>query len=64
MRKQPSDVAAMFDEVSYHYDRTNTVLSVGNATLWRIATTRAVVESCVSVLVTNYILTQVLLEGV
>ena len=32
----------MFDEVSYRYDRTNTVLSVGNATLWRIATTRAV----------------------
>ncbi|WP_243064903.1 demethylmenaquinone methyltransferase [Humibacter sp. RRB41] len=42
LSKQPSDVAAMFDEVSYHYDRTNTVLSVGNATLWRIATTRAV----------------------
>jgi demethylmenaquinone methyltransferase/2-methoxy-6-polyprenyl-1,4-benzoquinol methylase len=42
LSKQPSDVAAMFDEVSYGYDRTNTVLSVGNATLWRIATTRAV----------------------
>lgn len=32
----------MFDEVSTHYDRTNTVLSMGNATLWRVATTRAV----------------------
>ena len=32
----------MFDEVSAGYDRTNTVLSAGNATLWRIATTRAV----------------------
>ncbi|WP_246846310.1 class I SAM-dependent methyltransferase [Humibacter ginsenosidimutans] len=42
LSKQPSDVAAMFDEVSVGYDRTNTVLSVGNATLWRIATTRAV----------------------
>ncbi|MGH1524245.1 demethylmenaquinone methyltransferase [Leifsonia sp. L25] len=42
LRKQPSQVAAMFDEVSTHYDRTNTVLSMGNATLWRVATTRAV----------------------
>jgi demethylmenaquinone methyltransferase/2-methoxy-6-polyprenyl-1,4-benzoquinol methylase len=32
----------MFDEVSTHYDRTNLVLSMGNAALWRIATTRAV----------------------
>lgn len=32
----------MFDEVAAHYDRTNTMLSMGNATLWRIATTRAV----------------------
>lgn len=32
----------MFDEVSTHYDRTNAVLSVGNAALWRVATTRAV----------------------
>ncbi len=32
----------MFDQVAAGYDRTNTVLSVGNATLWRIATTRAV----------------------
>lgn len=32
----------MFDDVSTHYDRTNTVLSVGNAVLWRVSTTRAV----------------------
>jgi demethylmenaquinone methyltransferase/2-methoxy-6-polyprenyl-1,4-benzoquinol methylase len=42
LSKQPAQVAAMFDEVSTHYDRTNTVLSMGNATLWRMATTRAV----------------------
>jgi len=32
----------MFDQVSTHYDRTNAVLSVGNAALWRMAATRAV----------------------
>lgn len=32
----------MFDQVSTHYDRTNAVLSVGNAALWRLATTKAV----------------------
>ena len=32
----------MFDQVSTHYDRTNNVLSMGNATLWRVATTKAV----------------------
>ncbi len=32
----------MFDEVAAHYDRTNTLLSVGNASLWRVATTKAV----------------------
>jgi demethylmenaquinone methyltransferase/2-methoxy-6-polyprenyl-1,4-benzoquinol methylase len=32
----------MFDEVAAHYDRTNTLLSVGNASLWRMATTKAV----------------------
>ena len=32
----------MFDQVSTHYDRTNTVMSVGNDQLWRVATTRAV----------------------
>ncbi|MCX7520692.1 class I SAM-dependent methyltransferase [Microbacterium sp. STN6] len=42
LTKQPDQVAAMFDDVSTHYDRTNAVLSVGNAALWRIATTRAI----------------------
>ncbi|AGW40476.1 ubiquinone/menaquinone biosynthesis methyltransferase [Leifsonia xyli subsp. cynodontis DSM 46306] len=42
LSKQPVQVAAMFDEVSTHYDRTNAVLSMGNAALWRTATTRAV----------------------
>jgi len=32
----------MFDEVAAHYDLTNSLLSAGNASLWRIATTRAV----------------------
>ncbi|KGJ72321.1 ubiquinone biosynthesis methyltransferase UbiE [Cryobacterium roopkundense] len=42
LNKRPAQVAAMFDEVAAHYDRTNAVLSMGNATLWRVATTRAV----------------------
>lgn len=40
--KDPSQVSAMFDRVAARYDRTNNVLSVGNAPLWRVATTRAV----------------------
>ncbi|WP_425561801.1 class I SAM-dependent methyltransferase [Microbacterium awajiense] len=32
----------MFDQVAAGYDRTNTVLSMGNDKLWRAATTRAV----------------------
>ncbi|BDI21365.1 class I SAM-dependent methyltransferase [Herbiconiux sp. L3-i23] len=40
--KRASDVAAMFDTVSTRYDRTNTVLSVGNDVIWRAATTKAV----------------------
>ncbi|MFC6356662.1 class I SAM-dependent methyltransferase [Luethyella okanaganae] len=32
----------MFDEVAAGYDRTNAVLSMGSAALWRTATTRAV----------------------
>ncbi|GAA1954473.1 class I SAM-dependent methyltransferase [Agromyces allii] len=40
--KDPSQVSAMFDRVAARYDRTNTVLSMGNAPLWRVATTRAV----------------------
>lgn len=42
LSKEPRDVAAMFDGVARGYDRTNTVLSVGNAALWRVATVRAV----------------------
>ncbi|MCI4656249.1 MULTISPECIES: bifunctional demethylmenaquinone methyltransferase/2-methoxy-6-polyprenyl-1,4-benzoquinol methylase UbiE [Cryobacterium] len=42
LSKQPEQVAAMFDQVSTHYDRTNAVLSVGNAALWRLQATRAV----------------------
>lgn len=40
--KDPARVSGMFDEVAPHYDRTNTVLSLGNDQLWRVATTRAV----------------------
>ncbi|MWC00238.1 demethylmenaquinone methyltransferase [Agromyces seonyuensis] len=40
--KDPHAVSAMFDQVAARYDLTNNVLSVGNAPLWRIATTRAV----------------------
>ncbi|KJL37471.1 Ubiquinone/menaquinone biosynthesis C-methyltransferase UbiE [Microbacterium terrae] len=32
----------MFDQVAAGYDRTNTVLSMGNDRLWRAATTRAI----------------------
>ena len=32
----------MFDDVAPAYDRTNAILSMGNDSLWRIATTRAV----------------------
>lgn len=35
-------MSGMFDEVAAGYDRTNTILSVGNDRLWRIATTRAI----------------------
>ncbi|MEU1971138.1 class I SAM-dependent methyltransferase [Microbacterium sp. NPDC019599] len=40
--KDPRRVSGMFDQVAPGYDRTNTVLSMGNDQLWRIATTRAV----------------------
>ena len=40
--KDPQRVSGMFDQVAQNYDRTNTVLSLGNDRLWRIATTRAV----------------------
>jgi demethylmenaquinone methyltransferase/2-methoxy-6-polyprenyl-1,4-benzoquinol methylase len=42
MNKQPSEVASMFDGVAANYDRTNDVLSAGNAVLWRIATVKAI----------------------
>lgn len=40
--KDPRRVSGMFDQVAKGYDRTNTVLSMGNDQLWRVATTRAV----------------------
>ena len=40
--KDPSRVSGMFDQVAAAYDCTNTVLSLGNDRLWRVATTRAV----------------------
>jgi demethylmenaquinone methyltransferase/2-methoxy-6-polyprenyl-1,4-benzoquinol methylase len=39
--KQPREVAAMFDGVARHYDRTNTVLSFGQDRVWRRATRAA-----------------------
>lgn len=42
LSKKSRDVAAMFDGVARGYDRTNAVLSVGNAALWRIQTVKAV----------------------
>ena len=35
-------MSGMFDQVAPAYDRTNTVLSMGNDRFWRAATTRAV----------------------
>lgn len=40
--KDPRRVSGMFDQVAKNYDRTNTVLSMGNDQLWRAATTRAI----------------------
>lgn len=40
--KDPSHVSGMFDQVAKGYDRTNTVMTVGNDAFWRAATTRAV----------------------
>jgi demethylmenaquinone methyltransferase/2-methoxy-6-polyprenyl-1,4-benzoquinol methylase len=42
LNKQPDEVAGMFDGVARHYDRTNDILSAGNAPLWRFATVRAI----------------------
>ncbi len=40
--KDPSRVSGMFDQVAARYDRTNTVLSIGNDQLWRAAMVRTV----------------------
>ncbi|MFV0375538.1 demethylmenaquinone methyltransferase [Microbacterium sp.] len=42
LHKDPARVSGMFDQVATGYDRTNTVLSLGNDRLWRVATTRAI----------------------
>jgi len=42
LHKDPARVSGMFDQVAKNYDRTNTVLSMGNDRMWRVATTRAV----------------------
>jgi demethylmenaquinone methyltransferase/2-methoxy-6-polyprenyl-1,4-benzoquinol methylase len=42
LEKDPARVSGMFDEVAPAYDRSNTILSLGNDRLWRVATTRAV----------------------
>ena len=41
LAKDPSEVAAMFDEVAPRYDLTNTVLSLGQDRGWRTAVTDA-----------------------
>ncbi|MBI5160927.1 MAG: class I SAM-dependent methyltransferase [Micrococcales bacterium] len=42
LSKRATEVAGMFTGVARGYDRTNAVLSAGNAALWRVATVRAV----------------------
>jgi demethylmenaquinone methyltransferase/2-methoxy-6-polyprenyl-1,4-benzoquinol methylase len=42
LSKQPEEVASMFDDVARHYDRTNSVLSLGNSYIWRMLTVRAI----------------------
>lgn len=42
LQKDPARVSGMFDQVAKNYDRTNTVLSMGNDRFWRAATLRAV----------------------
>ena len=41
LNKQPHEVAAMFDHVARRYDRTNTVISLGQDRYWRRATRTA-----------------------
>ena len=40
--KDPQRVSGMFDQVAAAYDRTNSVLSLGNDRLWRATVVRAV----------------------
>jgi demethylmenaquinone methyltransferase/2-methoxy-6-polyprenyl-1,4-benzoquinol methylase len=42
LSKQPQQVSAMFDAVAANYDRTNDLLSFGQARFWRKAVRRAV----------------------
>ena len=42
LSKKPEDVSAMFDSVAASYDRTNDILSFGQARLWRKAVRKAV----------------------
>lgn len=42
LHKDPSDVAAMFDDVAPRYDLTNDVLSAGQARTWRKALVAAI----------------------
>lgn len=42
LRKQPVEVAAMFDDVAARYDLVNDVLSLGQDRVWRKAVARAV----------------------
>ncbi|MGQ0846979.1 MAG: demethylmenaquinone methyltransferase [Sporichthyaceae bacterium] len=42
LEKQPSEVAAMFDDVARRYDVTNDLLSLGQTRLWRRAVADAV----------------------
>ncbi len=42
LKKDPKDVAAMFDDVAAKYDLTNDVLSLGQDRLWRRAVHQAV----------------------
>lgn len=42
LNKKPEDVSAMFDSVAASYDRTNDLLSFGQARLWRRAVRKAV----------------------
>ena len=42
LSKRAGEVSGMFDQVAKRYDRTNALLSLGNDTLWRVATVKAI----------------------